>query len=118
MRKKLESGGQVDSRGSPSQLARLLQNWSTNFASHHIDDCHFCRHYLVLASVMPPFSSSTENELPVRQLSVHDHERTRVTPPTPSHTRVKNRRKRYLDLHLEYFGPSLELAGVLLRRSR
>ncbi|KAK5014982.1 hypothetical protein LTR60_003093, partial [Cryomyces antarcticus] len=24
--------------------------------------------------------------------------------------RVKNRRKRYLDLHPEYFGPSLELA--------
>ena len=26
--------------------------------------------------------------------------------------RVKNRRKRYLDLHPEYFGPQLELAGV------
>ena len=25
--------------------------------------------------------------------------------------RVKNRRKRYLDLHPEYFGPQLELAG-------
>ncbi|TKA68608.1 hypothetical protein B0A49_06015 [Cryomyces minteri] len=28
--------------------------------------------------------------------------------------RVKNRRKRYLDLHPEYFGPSLELADPLL----
>ena len=32
--------------------------------------------------------------------------------------RDKNRRKRYLDLHPEYFGPSLELAGVLLDRWR
>ena len=28
--------------------------------------------------------------------------------------RTKNRRKRYLDLHPEYFGPQLELAGALL----
>ena len=35
-------------------------------------------------------------------------------PQTPSRIRVKNRRKRYLDLHPGYFGPSLELAGVLL----
>ena len=26
--------------------------------------------------------------------------------------RVKNRRKHYLDLHPEYFGPDLELAGT------
>jgi len=32
-------------------------------------------------------------------------------PEVPQHIRVKNRRKRYLDLHPEYFGPSLELAG-------
>jgi hypothetical protein len=29
--------------------------------------------------------------------------------------KTKNRRKRYLDLHPEYFGSDLELAGVLLR---
>ncbi len=27
---------------------------------------------------------------------------------------IKNRRKRYLDMHPEYFGPQLELAGVEL----
>src|SRR5271163_4039775 len=30
-----------------------------------------------------------------------------------SNVRVKNRRKRYLDLHPEYFGPHLELSGLL-----
>jgi hypothetical protein len=28
--------------------------------------------------------------------------------------RIRNRRKRYIDLHPEYFGPQLELAGVQL----
>ena len=32
----------------------------------------------------------------------------------PDSIRIKNRRKRYLDLHPEYFGSDLELAGVLL----
>lgn len=27
--------------------------------------------------------------------------------------KIKNRRKRYLDLHPEYFGPDLELAGMM-----
>ena len=31
----------------------------------------------------------------------------------PDRIRVKNRRKRYLDLHPDYFGSQLELAGVL-----
>jgi hypothetical protein len=39
-------------------------------------------------------------------------------PPTPPKSppdgiRVKNRRKRYLDMHPEYFSPALELAGPL-----
>ena len=34
--------------------------------------------------------------------------------PLPDSIRIKNRRKRYLDLHPEYFGSDLELAGVLL----
>src|SRR5271168_5129629 len=35
------------------------------------------------------------------------------TPTSSSNVRVKNRRKRYLDLHPEYFGPHLELSGLL-----
>jgi hypothetical protein len=34
--------------------------------------------------------------------------------PMSESIRVKNRRKRYLDMHPEYFGSDLELAGVLL----
>lgn len=35
-------------------------------------------------------------------------------PQQPSvETRVKNRRKRYLDMHPEYFSADLELAGPL-----
>jgi hypothetical protein len=34
--------------------------------------------------------------------------------PVPESIRIKNRRKRYLDMHPEYFGSDLELAGVLL----
>lgn len=30
----------------------------------------------------------------------------------PDPIRIKNRRRRYLDLHPEYFGADLELAGV------
>jgi hypothetical protein len=33
--------------------------------------------------------------------------------PLPESIRIKNRRKRYLDMHPEYFGSDLELAGVL-----
>jgi hypothetical protein len=32
----------------------------------------------------------------------------------PDPIRIRNRRKRYIDLHPEYFGPQLELAGVQL----
>ena len=51
--------------------------------------------------------------LPVRQKDLENQ------PDSSSTTRldwikVKNRRKRYLDLHPEYFGPQLELAGVQL----
>jgi hypothetical protein len=35
-------------------------------------------------------------------------------PPVPHHIRVKNRRKRYLDTHPDYFNSSLELADPLL----
>lgn len=36
------------------------------------------------------------------------------TSETPKLVRVKNRRKRYLDTHPEYFSPALELAGPRL----
>ena len=32
----------------------------------------------------------------------------------PDRIQVKNRRKKYLDEHSEYFGPQLELAGVAI----
>ena len=32
----------------------------------------------------------------------------------PDRIRIKNRRKKYLDMHPEYFGPQLELAGLPL----
>lgn len=34
--------------------------------------------------------------------------------PVPNHIRIKNRRKRYLDLHPDYFNSSLELADPLM----
>lgn len=34
--------------------------------------------------------------------------------PIPNHIRIKNRRKRYLDLHPDYFSSSLELADPLM----
>ena len=37
-----------------------------------------------------------------------------LQPDVPDRIRVKNRRKRYLDTHPEYFGPQLELAGLSL----
>jgi hypothetical protein len=35
--------------------------------------------------------------------------------PGPDPIRIKNRRKCYLDLHPDYFGSDLELAGVRLK---
>lgn len=34
--------------------------------------------------------------------------------PTSPATQIKNRRKRYLDMHPEYFSADLELAGPLV----
>ena len=46
-----------------------------------------------------------------------DHQEDSVSTSKPKQlsveTRVKNRRKRYLDLHPEYFSADLELAGPL-----
>lgn len=35
-----------------------------------------------------------------------------ATASRPSSLKVRNRRKRYLDANEDYFGPSLELAGL------
>jgi hypothetical protein len=50
---------------------------------------------------------ATANEKQTEQLP---DEPQRAAHP-PSSVQVKNRRKRYLDTHPEYFGPDLELAG-------
>jgi hypothetical protein len=43
--------------------------------------------------------------------TIHKHDA--VSSPISAATRIKNRRKRYLDLHPEYFSADLELAGPL-----
>ena len=52
-------------------------------------------------------------ELPVRDKDPQ-MQRDSSTTTRLDRIKVKNRRKRYLDLHPEYFGPQLELAGVQL----
>jgi hypothetical protein len=60
---------------------------------------------------MPYFVGGTG--LPIRDLAAVTFETSAFpTPLVPSRIRVKNRRKRYLDLHPDYFGPQLELAGL------
>jgi hypothetical protein len=53
-------------------------------------------------------------ELPVRQQAQTVEQIPSTESDAPDRIKVKNRRKRYLDLHPEYFGPQLELAGVQL----
>ncbi|KIW20379.1 hypothetical protein PV08_00954 [Exophiala spinifera] len=59
---------------------------------------------------MPRFTEGTG--IPIR--NVQDVLGAPKAPLVPDHIRVKNRRKRYLDTHPEYFGPQLELADPLL----
>lgn len=42
------------------------------------------------------------------------HSRTSSSSTTPERIRIKNRRLRYLELHPDYFSPTLELANPLL----
>ncbi len=61
---------------------------------------------------MPRFAAGTG--IPIRNV---DNEGSApasavYNPQVPDRFRVKNRRKRYLDTHPEYFGPQLELAGA------
>lgn len=53
-------------------------------------------------------------DLPVRQPAVTETAHPAAEKDVPDPVRIRNRRKRYLDLHPEYFGPQLELAGVQL----
>lgn len=53
-------------------------------------------------------------ELPVRQQTQKAEPSHSATCNATNQVKIKNRRKRYLDLHPDYFGPQLELAGVQL----
>ncbi|OAP61095.1 hypothetical protein AYL99_03296 [Fonsecaea erecta] len=62
---------------------------------------------------MPRFVEGTG--IPLREnVSLQSKPASSTEPPTPDRIRIKNRRKRYLDTHPEYFGPQLELADPLL----
>ena len=53
-------------------------------------------------------------EIPIIVRNLETEQRLATEKASLDRIRVKNRRKRYLDLHPEYFGPQLELAGVQL----
>ncbi|KAL2849240.1 coiled-coil domain-containing protein-domain-containing protein [Aspergillus pseudoustus] len=59
---------------------------------------------------MPLFPMGTGVEKDLEKL----HKNDAASGSTPAATRIKNRRKRYLDLHPEYFSADLELADPLL----
>lgn len=62
-------------------------------------------------SKMPRFEKGTG--IPIRtNMATPQAVSAPSEPRVPDHVRVKNRRKRYLDTHPEYFGAQLELAGV------
>ncbi|KAL3493182.1 coiled-coil domain-containing protein-domain-containing protein [Aspergillus germanicus] len=59
---------------------------------------------------MPLFPMGTGVEEDLQTIHKHDA----ASSPISAATRIKNRRKRYLDLHPEYFSADLELADPLL----
>ncbi|KIW27224.1 uncharacterized protein PV07_06983 [Cladophialophora immunda] len=62
---------------------------------------------------MPRFAEGTG--IPIRgNVSLPPQTASPAETPMPDRIRIKNRRKRYLDTHPEYFGPQLELADPLL----
>lgn len=73
----------------------------------------------------PMFGELQPQETSQSQLQTHlqSQLQLRSLPPTqqsdkpaehpPASVQVKNRRKRYLDVHPEYFGPDLEISGAL-----
>lgn len=62
---------------------------------------------MIMLDVHASRSEAEETEY----LSTMAKERLTRLRDVPHQIRVKNRRKRYLELHPEYFGPQLELAG-------
>lgn len=64
-----------------------------------------------LSTVMPSLPSGMKSD--ADQITSQDVE-VDTKSQALDRIRVKNRRKRYLDLNPGYFGPALELAGVLL----
>ena len=64
---------------------------------------------------MPHFAAGTG--IPIRSINVGTTS-TPVSsePQVPDRVRIKNRRKKYLDTHPDYFGPQLELAGAAASR--
>jgi len=62
---------------------------------------------------MPRFEEGTG--IPIRyNMATSVNDSAPSNSQVPDRVRVKNRRKRYLDTHPEYFGPQLELADPLL----
>ncbi|KAL6238030.1 hypothetical protein BDW75DRAFT_46227 [Aspergillus navahoensis] len=57
-----------------------------------------------------PMGTGIQND----QSQASDQNTRHNVPPIPTATQVKNRRKRFLDLHPEYFSADLELADPLL----
>ena len=57
---------------------------------------------------------SQSQQSPAESTSRHSEASSSSLSRTPGRIRRKNRRLRYLELHPEYFGPSLELADPLL----
>ncbi|QDS69326.1 hypothetical protein FKW77_003392 [Venturia effusa] len=64
---------------------------------------YFHQRVVPIMEIDPPIS---QPEQPV----MHQEDKQ----PIPNHIRIKNRRKRYLDLHPDYFNSSLEIADPLL----
>ena len=66
-------------------------------------------------SASPASSTTLEGDI---YASTNNTSNPQIAPPrdrspdTLARIRVKNRRKRFLDTHSEYFSPSLELAGL------
>lgn len=69
-----------------------------------------CQHFnlsLVASACAMPFIT---DEMIPDIASIHV-----VRPDIPQALRIRNRRKRYLEVHPDYFGPSLESAGMYFR---
>lgn len=62
---------------------------------------------------MPHFPTGTGLDMETTEHDQEDSMSESTSTQLSAETRVKNRRKRYLDMHPEYFSADLELAGHL-----